>query len=80
MEPLCKWKRLISPANRLHLIVQDLILDILVKPDGEFKLVHLGELEEHSATLGSALKQNIEKGKEELPQMIQSRHFPFAHG
>jgi protein associated with RNAse G/E len=54
------------------------MLDVLVKPDGEFKLVDLEEFEQHSATFSSAVKQNIEQGKEELLDMIKLRKFPFA--
>ena len=74
----CHISRLSEFTTSL-LVVQDLILDILVKPNGKSKLVDLDEYRQRSAMMDSVLKLNIEKAKEELLQMIQSKHFPFNY-
>jgi protein associated with RNAse G/E len=61
-----------------RIMAQDLILDVLVKPNGEYRLVDLDEFTELSSRIDSVLHQKIKNAREEILQMVRKGVVPFA--
>lgn len=56
---------------------QDLILDIFVKPEGEYKIIDEDEFEAERQSLNDQTVQRILEAKDKLIAMIKARQSPF---
>lgn len=58
----------------------DLDIDVLIKPDFSYQILDLPEFEANAELYqySKETRRNAEEAVEELKQMIERRHFPFA--